>query len=77
MSMTLSRCSDRFVVHELLTPEDAVTNCTPDSLHFNEAPGRDIICSEDGLWREVLRESSAFGDIVVDAGPIMHRGIYK
>ncbi len=73
MKMTLSRSSDKYVVHELLTPEDTVTLCTTEDLHSSEAPGRDIV-SEDGFWPEITKGPGFYGDVCVDAGPIAHRG---
>ncbi|KAK0197346.1 beta-lactamase-like protein [Armillaria mellea] len=72
MKMTLSRSSDKYVVHELLTPEDTVTPCTTEDLHSNEAPGRDVV-SEDGFWPEITKGPGFYGDVYVDAGPIAHR----
>ncbi|SJL00153.1 uncharacterized protein ARMOST_03465 [Armillaria ostoyae] len=72
MKMTLSRSSDKYVVHELLTPEDTVTPCATEDLHSSEAPGRDIV-SEDGFWPEITKGPGFYGDVCVDAGPIAHR----
>ncbi|KAK0459487.1 beta-lactamase-like protein [Desarmillaria tabescens] len=72
MKMTLSRSNDKYVVHELLTPEDTVTPCTTEDLHSSEAPGRDIV-SEGGFWPEITTGPGFYGDICVDAGPIAHR----
>ncbi|KAF5386740.1 hypothetical protein D9615_001789 [Tricholomella constricta] len=84
MKMTLTRTADFFVVHELITPGDQITPCTPhdntinsiqrlDMMHCNEVAGQDILCSEDGFWREFTGSRGLFGDIFVDAGPILHR----
>ncbi|ESK82937.1 hypothetical protein Moror_11829 [Moniliophthora roreri MCA 2997] len=75
LKMTLTRTADNYVVHELLTPEDEPTLCDPaEVMHYNEVPGRDILCSpEDGFWRGITQEKGAFCDVVVDAGSILHR----
>jgi len=72
--MTLSKCSDRYVVHELLTETDTKTACSPEELHYNEAVGQDIVCDQDGFWRAFTKDRGFFGDIIADAGPIQHRG---
>jgi ribonuclease Z len=72
--MTFSRTADRYAVHELLTPEDIATPCDPpEILHSSENVGEDILCDERGFWREFA--ASVRTDVVVDAGPIKHRGI--
>ncbi|KAJ6455834.1 beta-lactamase-like protein [Mycena sanguinolenta] len=74
MTMTLTRTADKYVVHELLRPDDVPTPCDPpEVMHTNEVAGKDIWCSEDGFWREFTLGRSVFGDILVDAGPILHR----
>jgi ribonuclease Z len=73
LKMTFSRMADKYVVHELLTPTDEVTSCEPEAMHLNEVAGHDILCSEDGTWREIAQQKGTYGSIVVDAGPIAHR----
>ncbi|KAF8061466.1 hypothetical protein FPV67DRAFT_1703862 [Lyophyllum atratum] len=84
MKMTLTRTADFYVVHELLTPKDRITPCLPhdnainsmrelDIMHCNEVPGQDVLCSEDGFWKDLVRSQGAFGEVFVDAGPISHR----
>ncbi|KAJ7063068.1 beta-lactamase-like protein [Mycena amicta] len=75
LKMTSTRTADKYVVHELLRADDIPTSCEPTELHSSEVAGRDIRCSEDGFWREFTRGQSQrpLGDIVVDAGPILHR----
>ncbi|KAF9050723.1 Metallo-hydrolase/oxidoreductase [Hymenopellis radicata] len=69
MKMTFSKSADKYVVHELLSPSDAVTGCADDERHQSEAPGTDIRADETGFWR-----SFASGQLsTVDAGPICHR----
>ncbi|EIN11267.1 hypothetical protein PUNSTDRAFT_98327 [Punctularia strigosozonata HHB-11173 SS5] len=48
---------------------------SPDVLHSSELPGRDVLCSEDGFWRNIARGRGTFrgGEVRVDAGPIVHR----
>ncbi|KAF7304747.1 Protein kinase domain-containing protein [Mycena kentingensis (nom. inval.)] len=75
LKMTLTNTADKYVVHELLTADDEVTTCDPDEMHSSEVPGQDVRCSEDGFWRGFTSGQSQghLGDIVVDAGPILHR----
>ncbi|KAJ7098153.1 beta-lactamase-like protein [Mycena belliarum] len=74
LNMTLTRTAEKYVVHELLRPEDEPTPCEPPQvLHSSELVGRDIRCSTDGFWRGFTQGRGALGDVVVDAGPILHR----
>ncbi|TFK72562.1 hypothetical protein BDN72DRAFT_836127 [Pluteus cervinus] len=73
LTMTFSRCSENYVVHELLAPTDSPTSCELGVLHINELPGQDIFCSEDGFWRNITNSSGYYGPVSVDAGPIAHR----
>ncbi|KAG6909458.1 hypothetical protein DXG01_000443 [Tephrocybe rancida] len=84
MKMTLTKTANFFVVHELLTKIDRVTPCLPfdgaidslhlpDMMHYNELPGQDILCSEDGFWKEITTSRGQYGEVCVDAGPILHR----
>ncbi len=69
MKLTFSKSADKYVVHELLSPSDAVTGCADDERHQSEAPGTDIRADEAGFWRNF-----ASGQLVtVDAGPISVR----
>jgi ribonuclease Z len=86
MKMTLTRTCDNYVVHELLTAEDVATPCDPSAinsassiaeanmLHCNEIGGFDIRASSDGLWRAIAQGNGKMSKMVVDAGPILHRG---
>jgi ribonuclease Z len=86
MKMTLTKTSDNYAVHELLTPEDVATPCDsspinsvssiaePNTLHCNEIAGLDIRASPDGLWRAISQGNGKISEIAVDAGPIHHRG---
>ena len=77
LNMTDSKCQDKYVVHELLRPgEQPSAPCTVDAMRDNEAKGRDILCGEDGFWRECVRvwSNRARRDIVVDVGQVVHRG---
>lgn len=60
-------------MHELLTPKDDLTPCNTEVLHPNECIGKDIVCSEDGIWHEFYSQRGSMSSIVVDAGPISHR----
>ncbi|KAJ7109134.1 beta-lactamase-like protein [Mycena epipterygia] len=74
LNMTLTRTAEKYVVHELLRAEDAPTPCEPpEVLHSSELVGRDIRCSDDGFWRGFTQGRGALGDVLVDAGPILHR----
>ena len=69
--MTATTLTERYAVHELLTPTDEITTCNLDELHIGETPGQDILCDPDtGLWVNFLEESG----IRVDAANIAHRG---
>ncbi|KAJ7460363.1 beta-lactamase-like protein [Mycena galericulata] len=73
LKMTLTHTADKYVVHELLRLEDAPTPCEPpEVMHSSELVGRDIRCSDDGFWRAFTQGRGVFGDVVVDAGPILH-----
>ncbi|KAJ7898722.1 beta-lactamase-like protein [Mycena leptocephala] len=64
LKMTLTHTADKYVVHELLRLEDAPTPCEPLERH----PMLD-----DGFWRAFTQARGVFGDVVVDAGHILHR----
>ena len=72
--MTLSHTRERYAVHELLTATDTATSCNPAALHPSECPGQDFVCDSDGFWRGVASDTGYLGEVVVDAGPIRHRG---
>jgi ribonuclease Z len=75
--MTESKTNDRYVVHELLKKNESPSApCTPEALHPSEDSGMDVCCDEDGFWKEFTRVEGRHGrqTIVVDAGPIAHRG---
>lgn len=77
LNMTDSQCQDKYTVHELLHPgEQPSAPCTPGTLRANEVRGRDIVCGEDGFWRECVKvwSNRARKEIVVDAGQVVHRG---
>ena len=77
LNMTDSQCQDKYTVHELLRPgEQPSAPCIPGATRSNEVEGRDIVCGEDGFWRECVRVRSnrAKRDIVVDVGQVVHRG---
>ncbi|KAJ7833686.1 beta-lactamase-like protein [Mycena olivaceomarginata] len=74
LKMTLTHTAEKYVAHELLCPEDTPTPCEPpEVMHSSELAGRDIRCSDDGFWRAFTQGRGALGDVVVDAGPILHR----
>jgi hypothetical protein len=77
LNMTDSQCQDKYVVHELLRPgESPSAPCASPAMRDNEVKGRDIVCGEDGFWRECAKvwSNRARRDIVVDAGQVIHRG---
>jgi ribonuclease Z len=73
-TMTLTHTGERYVVHELLTPSDTPTSCNPAVLHPSECPGQNFLCDDDGFWKGVTSGTGYYGEVVVDAGPILHRG---
>ncbi|CAK5279563.1 unnamed protein product [Mycena citricolor] len=73
MKMTLTRTAHRYVVHELLTQQDALTSCDSEVMHSSEVAGRDIVCTGDGFWKGFTEDAGHSHDVVVDAGPISHR----
>lgn len=75
MAMTFSNTAEKYCVHELLRVEDHVTSCDPEVLHSSETPGRDIPCDSEGFWRSFTVGKGTLGDVYMDAGPILHRGI--
>ncbi|KAF8327045.1 beta-lactamase-like protein [Amanita rubescens] len=42
--------------------------------HSSEECGRDIYAGEDNFWRGITSGQGRHGDVIVDAGPIYHRG---
>jgi hypothetical protein len=75
MKMTLTATGDKYIVHELLKPDDAITPCDPpEVMHSSEVAGRDIRSSEDGFWKEITSGTGVVGNVFMDAGPIEHRG---
>ncbi|KAI0259442.1 beta-lactamase-like protein [Gloeopeniophorella convolvens] len=73
LSLTRTRTAERYIVHELLNPADPRTACDQDLLHGSEEPGQDIVCDQDGFWRNFTEGSSRRGAIIACAGPIIHR----
>ncbi|KAI0319104.1 beta-lactamase-like protein [Amylostereum chailletii] len=71
--LTRTRTADAYVVHELLSPTDKITPCTPDARHSSEAPGRDLLCGKDGFWMNIATKRSGRSQVHVQAGPIIHR----
>ncbi|KAG1843572.1 beta-lactamase-like protein [Suillus subalutaceus] len=72
-TMTLTHTGERYVVHELLTSSDTPTSCDPAVLHPSECPGQNFLCDDDGFWKGVTSGTGYYGEVVVDAGPILHR----
>jgi hypothetical protein len=75
LSLTRVKTADRYAVHELLTPSDARTSCNNELLHGSEEPGQDLLCDEDGFWRNFAEGKSMRGAVCVCAGPLVHRGL--
>ena len=45
-------------------------------MHSSEMAGLDITPSpEDGLWRAVTYGKGTMSEIIVDVGPVLHRGM--
>lgn len=77
LDMTDSQCQDKYAVHEFLRPgEQPSVPCTPGAMRANEVEGRNIVCGDDGFWRECVKvwSNRARREIVVDAGRVLHRG---
>ncbi|VDB86059.1 unnamed protein product [Peniophora sp. CBMAI 1063] len=75
LQLTSTRTADSYVVHELLTPSDVSTPCEPEDVrHSSEASGTDIVCDEQGFWRDIaVGRRSGRDSIIAHAGPIVHR----
>ncbi|KAI0086020.1 beta-lactamase-like protein [Irpex rosettiformis] len=76
LTLTHTRSADRYCVNELLMPGGipSASRDVPEDWHSSEVGGRDILCSDDGFWREiVVQERDRSTPIVVSAGPIVHR----
>lgn len=77
-TLTHTRSADQYCVHELLMPGEtaSASGDNTEELHPSEEPGTDIPCDADGYWREVTSHKLHGGTnhVVVDAGPIVHRG---
>ena len=77
-TLTHSRSADQYCVHELLFPGECASALAddPEHLHPNEEVGMDIHCEGDGFWRRIVEINMHGGryHLVVDAGPIEHRG---
>ncbi|OCB89529.1 hypothetical protein A7U60_g3324 [Sanghuangporus baumii] len=71
LKMTMTDLTERYCVHELLTPSDTLTSCDEFDMHPGESVGRNIISVSTGLWFDLAVE----GSIQIDAAPITHRGI--
>lgn len=66
-------------VHANANGEVLHTNEKDGALHANEEAGRDIAADADGFWRDILgseQRMTSGGRVTVDAGPIVHRGMY-
>ena len=82
LTLTHSRTLDKYAAHELLFPGEEASvpaaGTTDEPLHSSEVPGRDVWCDAEGYWRGVTEEKMGQGHfgtrVVVDAGPILHRG---
>lgn len=81
-TLTHSRSADKYAVHELLLsgeqPSVPITGTDAEPMHSSEVPGKDIRCDADGFWRGIAEEKMGQGysycSVIVDAGPIVHRG---
>ncbi|KAI9637497.1 beta-lactamase-like protein [Dioszegia hungarica] len=65
-----------YAVHELLgADEDASAGCSAEEMLVNEAVGKDIRASEEGVWEKIMDEGTGKGGRgwSVSAGPLDHR----
>lgn len=70
LTMTATELTERYAVHELLTPDDARTSCAMDDMHVGESPGRDVMCdATTGRWEGFCSEAG----LSIDAASISHR----
>ncbi|THH03316.1 hypothetical protein EW145_g6355 [Phellinidium pouzarii] len=67
--MTGTDLTERYAVHELLTPIDKLTSCDVNNMHPGECIGRDIISVSTGLWFDLAVTRT----VHIDAAPILHR----
>ncbi|KAI9510726.1 beta-lactamase-like protein [Russula earlei] len=73
LSLTHTKTANRYAVHELLTSKDAHTPCDDEVLHDSEEPGKDVLCGEDGYWRNFAEVRGIGGPVYACAGPLVHR----
>ncbi|EJD04634.1 uncharacterized protein FOMMEDRAFT_107442 [Fomitiporia mediterranea MF3/22] len=69
LKMTMTDLTERYAVHELLTPSDKPTSCETGNMHPGESIGRNILSVSTGLWFDL----AVYGSVHVDAAPILHR----
>lgn len=77
LTLTHTRSADRYCVHELLMPGEtpSASATVANEWHYSELGGRDIPCDDDGFWRNIVIQERRVGvPVVVNAGPIVHRG---
>ncbi|KAF8319362.1 hypothetical protein DL93DRAFT_181449 [Clavulina sp. PMI_390] len=67
-SSTILR-DDKYQVHELITPQESPTPCHSNLLHYNELPGRDIVCDQNQIWDSFCTARK----YRVSAAPMTHR----
>lgn len=78
-TLTHTRSADQYCVHELLSVGESPSAPADDIdlFHPSEEAGTDIIAGNDGFWRRITEQRLHRGPdnhVVVDAGPIEHRG---
>ena len=78
LTLTHTRTGEQYCVHELLFPGESASAPAndPEHFHLSEEAGMDIQCEEDRFWRRIVEINLHGGRhrLVVDAGPIEHRG---
>ena len=74
LGITSTQLGATYAVHELLLPSDKPISCELDEMHLNEVAGRDLVCGEDGFWRDITNEAHLPNGWDIDVGEITHRG---
>ncbi|KAH8111177.1 beta-lactamase-like protein [Phellopilus nigrolimitatus] len=69
LNMTRTELTERYVVHELLTPTDTPTSCDLLDMHHGESTGRNILSNSTGQWVDF----AVARNIGIDAAPLNHR----
>ncbi|WWC93802.1 hypothetical protein V866_000638 [Kwoniella sp. B9012] len=76
LSVTSINLAGVFAIHEILEQgEEPSVDCEEESLHSNEAVGKDFVANDDGVWENLLQQGNGKSGKgwSVKAGPIHHR----